>query len=152
MKRLIIIFSSILVAAGAIAFGLTYYKQSQNVALAQDTVQVDLLADGPEPSAVSVEKGKYVQFNTKDSKTHNIGQGSGEVTSHAAHGDDEQSTHGEHVKTETHEHTEGTKESGVFGRDQAYRLQFNEKGTFTFHDHLNPEISIVVVVYEPDNK
>jgi plastocyanin len=147
MKHPILIFVSIAVVAAGLTFGVTYYKQTQN-AVVSDAVQVDLLTDHAQPSVVSVGKGKFVQFNTKDNKTHNIGQGSGESTTHDA----SSSTHEHGPEGATHEHTPGTKESGTFGKNQAYRLQFNEKGTFTYHDHLNPKISIVVVVYESDKK
>lgn len=152
-----ILFTSIAVLAGGFAFALTYSNQTKKAGAESTAVYVDLIDDRAEPSVVSVEKGKYVQFNTKDSKMHNIGQGSGEAGAHAVkvaapahdHPEGDTDTAHEHAKSETHEHTAGTKVSGNFGKDQAYRVQFNETGTYTFHDHLNPKISIVVVVYEP---
>jgi plastocyanin len=160
MKRLIILFTSIAILAGAFAFGLTYTNQSKNVGAANTAVQVDLIDNRAEPSAVSVEKGKHVQFNTKDGKTHNIGQGGGEAGTHAVnpavpgngHPEGDASTDHQHATSEAHDHTAGTKVSGDFGRDQAYRVQFNETGTYTFHDHLNPKISVVIVVYDPAKK
>lgn len=140
MKKMIFIMTAIIIAAASISFGLTYSKQPNTVAATGNVVQVDLLGDHAEPSVVSVEKGQYVQFNTKDNKRHDIGQGRGESVTHPTHSD------------VGHEHAFEAKQSGVFGGDEAYKVQFKETGTFTFHDHLNPTISIVVVVYEPDSQ
>lgn len=139
MKRLVLIMTVVAIAAAAISFGATYSRQSQTVAATGNVVQVDLLGDHADPSVVSVEKGQYVQFNAKDGKMHDIGQGRGESATHHDHADT------------GHEHVAEAEQSGTFGDKEAYKLQFTETGTFTFHDHLHPTISIVVVVYEPDN-
>ena len=49
---------------------------------------------------------------------------------------------------EEHVH-EGKFSSGEFKADEAWRVQFNDAGTFFFHDHLNPKLNILVVVYTP---
>lgn len=139
MKRFVFIMTAIAIVAASVSFGVTYSGRPQTVAATGDVIQVELSGNHANPAVVSVEKGQYVQFNAKDGKMHDIGQGRGESVTHPTHSD------------VGHEHVYEAKQSGVFGGDEAYKLQFKETGTFTFHDHLNPTISIVVVVYEQDN-
>jgi plastocyanin len=91
--------------------------------------QVSLLADRAEPDTVLVEVGGSVQFNSQDGKRHEISSGKGD-----AFGAD-------------HEHVADGAESGVFGPDEAYLLEFKEPGTYHFHDNLNPKLNVAVVVY-----
>lgn len=88
---------------------------------------VDLYQDKASPNTLAVAVGSYVQFNSKDGKAHelSLGGGGGE-----------------------HEH-KGDFQSGEFKADEGWRVQFKEEGTFTFHDHYNPNVNIVVVVYTP---
>lgn len=141
MKRLALLLIGIVIISASVAFGFTYNRQS-NAAAADvtDAVQVDLLGDRATPNAIFVEKGKYIQFNTKDGKAHNIGQGSGVESAHG------------HADAAEHEHEVAAAVSGEFSNDEAYKVQMKQTGTFTFHDHLNPKISVVVVVYEKDVK
>ncbi len=88
---------------------------------------VSLRSDKASPETVAVARGSYVQFNAADGKSHSLSLGEG--------GHD-------------HEH-KGSFHSGTFKADEAWRVQFNDEGTFQFHDHLNPDINILVVVYEP---
>lgn len=87
---------------------------------------VMLKADGAQPDSLSVKVGEYVQFNSADGKPHSLSIGKG---------------------GEQHEH-KGPFTSGEFQSDEAWRVQFRAPGTFTFHDHLNPKINIVVVAYQ----
>lgn len=88
---------------------------------------VDLEEDRAAPDSLTVPVGKTVQFNTKDGKEHNLSLGSG---------------------GEEHEHS-GPFHSGAFGKDEAWRATFTEVGTYQFHDHNNPKINVLIVVYKP---
>lgn len=87
---------------------------------------VMLKADGAQPDSLSVKVGEFVQFNSADGKPHSLSLGKG--------GDE-------------HEH-KGPFTSGEFQADEAWRVQFKSPGTYTFHDHLNPAINILVVAYQ----
>ncbi len=88
-------------------------------------VCVALKADGAEPDIVTVKVGETVQFNSADGNSHNLSNGLG---------------------GEEHEHS-GPYSSGEFKSDEAWRVQFKQPGTFKFHDHLNPNINVLVVAY-----
>lgn len=92
-------------------------------------VQIMLKDNKATPNTVTIKVGETVQFNTADGLTHEMGLGEG----------------GDH-----HEHL-GTYSSGDFGAGQAWRVQFKEPGTYTFHDHYHPEINVLVVAYKPSN-
>lgn len=89
---------------------------------------VSLLQDGAQPDIVIIKTGDYVQFNARDGKQHNLSQGSGNASS------------------DDHLHDGAGIESGVFQSDEAYKAQFKKSGIYSFHDHLNPDIYVRVVV------
>jgi plastocyanin len=91
---------------------------------------VSLLENAIEPSVVFVKVGQQVEFDAKDGRYHNIGQGEGNENGHI------------------HDHTVGGVESGIFTKDEAYRASFNEAGTFNFHDHLHPDLVLTVIAYK----
>lgn len=101
-------------------------SESSSPALATD-FYVDLKDDHANPDTLTVPVGKTVQFNTKDGRKHNISVGEG---------------------GEEHEHT-GSFHSGDFGKDEAWRATFKEPGTYSFHDHYNPNINVLIVAYRP---
>lgn len=121
------------IIAALLSFSLVYVivSRSNDNRTADNTACegtcVALTKDGASPNAIAVATGSYVQFNSADGKSHNLSIGKG--------GD-------------AHEHT-GKFYSGEFQADEGWRVQFNEEGSFTFHDHFNPKINIVVVVYTP---
>lgn len=130
-----IVFPAVAIVATIIGFQTTNLQARKATPKTGETV-VRLLSDHADPSAIAVTKGSYVRFNSADGKSHNIGQGSGTDEVHQAIGSNE------------HDHAQGGKVSGEFGADEAYRVQFNQVGTFSFHDHMNPKIFVTVVVYE----
>lgn len=89
--------------------------------------KVAIEADRIKPGAIFVKVGQYVQLESKDGKSHDIALGTG-----AAHG-------------AVHDHKRGSSGSGRFSADEAYKVQFNEEGVYTLHDHDNPELSLTVV-------
>ena len=132
-KRPIIALAALLMAVSLLAFGTMYHVSAQtNKSIVTDQVRcggtcIDLRKDDSSPTTVTVIKDSYVQFNSADGKTHNLSLGEGGAE---------------------HDH-KGIFRSGNFGADEAWRVQFDDEGTFIFHDHLNPKISILVVVYTP---
>ncbi len=103
---------------------------------------VNLTPSGMEPGEIAVKKGEFVQFNSADGKKHNISLGEGA-------GGDEQSGHQAHGGK--HEHR-ASLASGDFEADEAWRVQFDEVGTYQLHDHYNPDLNILIIVYEPSNQ
>ncbi len=95
---------------------------------------VALKNDKAVPDAVAIKVGEYVQFNSKDGKSHEIASGTGDGYGNA------------------HGHDQSGVDSGVFGADEAYKLQFKKTGTYEFHDNKNPKIFVTVIVYKPDTK
>ena len=88
---------------------------------------VSLYEDRASPDTLAVSVGSFVQFNSKDGKTHDLSLGGG---------------------GNEHQH-KGKFQSGEFKGDEGWRVQFNEEGTYTFHDHYNPKVNVVLVVYTP---
>lgn len=116
--------------AAVVSFGIVYaLKNNQKTASQTRCVGtcVALRENKAEPDTIVVKTGSFVQFNSADGKTHDLSLGSG---------------------GKSHEH-KGKLQSGDFGAGEAWRVQFNDEGSFTFHDHLNPKINVVVVVYTP---
>lgn len=113
-----------------LGFGLSYVmtrSYADPVGASCEGTCVSLEGDKANPSAITVTNGSYVQFNSADGKAHSLSLGAG-----------------------GHEHShQGTFNSGTFEADEAWRVQFNDDGTYIFHDHFNPKINVVVVVYTP---
>ncbi len=99
-------------------------SQSQND---KPDFYVNLKEDRAYPDTLTVPVGKTVQFNTMDGKKHKISLGEG--------GDE-------------HGHS-GTFSSGDFGKDEGWKSTFNDVGTYSFHDHYNPNINVLIVAYRP---
>lgn len=83
------------------------------------------------PSVVAVKVGEGVEFDAKDSRPHIIAQGDGNENGLV------------------HNHAVGGLESPTFTSTQGYSVHFKQTGTYTFHDHLNPDIFVTVIVYSP---
>ncbi len=106
--------------------------ESQAVAASAPTVHaVSLFMDHAEPAELLITVGESVQFNSKDGRTHTIDSGAGN-----AYG-------------ETHDHAGDGIESGEFGADEGYRVEFKKVGSYFFHDHDHPDVTISVAVYDP---
>ena len=124
----IVIFIVAVVTSFTLIYSVTSGKSDNKVSRSScsDTC-VALHEDRAVPDTIAVEVGDYVQFNSADGKSHNLSLGMG---------------------GEEHSHA-GKFHSGEFQSDEAWKVQFNDEGSFYFHDHLNPRISILVVVYSP---
>ena len=131
--------TGIILVAVFIVFALGAFIASRTSAKASaksdSSHNVALTMSGIQPSAIAITKGDYVEFDTKDGRAHEIGQGKGDDEVHHASGQD------------VHDHLIGGKQSGNFGPGEGYKVQFNQTGTYDFHDHLHPELSLTVVVY-----
>ena len=138
MKKLMI--GAALVAA-ALSFGVAYaaspgkHKTATNPA--SIVTNIDLKDDKATPNQLTIPVGQTVQFNTKDGLKHEIGLGEGSGDGH---------THDE--STSAHEH-DGDYTSGEFGVGEAWKVTFKKAGTFTMHDHLHPNINVLIVAYQP---
>ncbi len=126
---------------------------AQNESTNPDIKQVDLYESSVSEDTIILKVGQTVQVNNKSDFDRELSLGSGnaghdekqpepsEVSESDAH-DKEESKH-------SHDHTDGFS-SGLFGPDEAWRGTFQEPGTYFLHDHANPEVNILVVVYESD--
>lgn len=114
---------------GAVAFTGAFALAGANNAskAAGGAYSVDLKEGRANPDSLAVAVGKAVQFNAKDGKKYNFALGEG----------------GEH-----HGHS-GSLSSGDFGEGQAWRATFSKPGTYFFHDHYNPNVNVLIVVYQP---
>lgn len=110
-----------------VAYGLGKMQRVEAASCPEKDVCVSLLENKTDPDTIAVPRGSYVQFNSADGKSHSLSLGKG---------------------GESHSHS-GSFSSGEFGADEAWRVQFNDEGTFFFHDHFNPKINVLVVVYTP---
>lgn len=124
------VFITVLIIAGLLSFTASYFVRNNKSTANCNGTCVDIYEDKATPDTVAVTAGSYVQFNSKDGKTHDLSLGAG---------------------GSEHQH-KGKFQSGDFGANEAWRVQFKDEGTFTFHDHLNPKVSILVVVYTKDKQ
>ena len=140
-KLKMVVAAGSLLIFGGLGFWITSsIVSAKNLSDSGAVYHLNLTRQGADPSIIAITKGDYVEFDVKDGKQHQISQGSGDDEAHQqAHND-------------IHEHLVGGKQSGVFGPSQGYRVQFHQTGTFSFHDHFNPKLSLTVVVYESHNK
>ncbi len=118
------------VAVGAGAF-LVHAQYAAHTVDKKVIHYVALHASSTEPINLLLKVGEYVEFDSKDGKTHTIASGVG-------NGDGEK-----------HDHEEDEVDSGEFAADEGFLVQFKKVGTFYFHDHLNPDVNISIGVYDP---
>ncbi len=121
-------------------------KNSKAVANDCQGLCVSISPEGMQPNELAVKTGEFVQFNSADGKTHNLAFGGG--TSSSVHEGNETDGNGHDA---SHDH-DSSYSSGDFGADEAWRVQFKNAGTFRFHDHYNPDLEILIVVYDPTTK
>lgn len=147
MKKTNILVGSVIVVAALAGFGISYsFSENRTKVEAQgcQDICVDILNTGFKPNELAVKKGEYVQFNTNDGKFHNLALGNG--STHQSHDSSREQVDKEVSHSETHDH-KGSLQSGEFGENEGWRVRFDQVGTFIIHDHLNPENTILVVVY-----
>lgn len=128
-SKLTLVLIFICVGLSGVAASYAYFANKSNVrAVVQcEDLCVSLRDDQAVPATLAIETGSTVQFNSADGEPHSLSLGSG---------------------GEEHSHT-GTFSSGRFESDEAWRVQFHKEGSYLFHDHFNPKISVLVVVYAP---
>lgn len=119
------------VVCGAIGFAAALTVTSSDAKTGRDNscnvaACVALQSDKASPDTLTLKAGESAQFNSADGKTHQLSLGLG---------------------GEKHDHA-GPYNSGEFKSDEAWRVQFKEPGTYKFHDHFNPKVNILVVVYK----
>jgi plastocyanin len=124
------------VALGVVIGGYALFVRSAKPADTRVIHYVALHASSSDPADLLIKVGEFVEFDSKDGKTHNISSGAGNADG------------------EKHDHAVGADEleSGDFAADEGYLAQFKKVGTYYFHDHLNPNIHISVGVYDPNVK
>ncbi len=98
----------------------------ESAAICEVSACVSLTETGAQPDTLTAKTGSTIRFNSADGKTHSLSLGKG--------GD-------------AHEHDNKKFQSGDFKGDEAWEVSLNEEGSFYFHDHYNPKINILVVVY-----
>lgn len=120
-----------LILATTLSFGTVYAVTSMKSKFTSGTdcqgTCVALTSSGAKPNTIAVPVGTYVQFNSADGRSHNLSNGKG---------------------GEEHVHS-GKFRSGEFKADEGWRVQFSKEGSYFLHDHLNPKINVLVVVYTP---
>jgi plastocyanin len=135
MKKLIL---AVVLIVSALSFGTAFaFSPSKHQAVASTITYVDIKDSVVTPNQLTIPIGQTVQFNTKDGLSHQMGLGEGSGNGHQ-HEDGQQA----------HEH-DGSYTSGEFGAGEAWKVTFKQAGTFTFHDHLHPNINILIVAYQP---
>lgn len=132
-RKQIALMVAILVLAAGIGFAITYFTSPARHVKNDGSHIVNLTATGADPDAIAIVRGSYVEFDAKDGRSHNIGEGS---------------AHPEHTSTSV----KSAHDSGIFGPGYGYRVSFREVGTYQFFDHLNPKVKVTVIVYEPAKK
>lgn len=134
--------------------------QAQSDSVGQQVTSIDLYESSVSADTVVLKVGETVQVNNKSGFSRELSLGSGNAGHDSEHTDkksaednaesesDSHSENDEHKNSEhSHDHTDGFS-SGLFGPDEAWRASFQEPGTYFLHDHANPEVNILVVVYE----
>ena len=131
-RKQIILFASILVVSAGLGFVIIHLTAPK--VRNDGTHTVELGANGAVPTAIAIVKGSYVEFDTKDGRSHNIYEGGG------------------HNHSDNSAASSAGPESGVFGPGSGYRVTFSQLGTYQFRDHLHDNIAVTVIVYEPKKK
>lgn len=141
--------------AGTIGFvgmnKLASSKKSSRV-VACDAKECVNLRDGlAVPDTINVPVGSFVQFNSADGKKYNLAikNEKGSLAYDHGGGADNHEEGDIHAEESHHDADSSAFKSGDFKDDEAWRVQFKEKGTYIFTDAYNPKISILVVVYQP---
>ncbi len=136
--KIILALSVVVSIGGGMIYMQTQAKSASVAVIAHSTIpkqpiihHVALTEKGADPADLLIEVGEYVQFDSKDGRIHDIASGAGD-------GYDEH-----------HDHTATGLESGDFKPDEGYLVQFKKIGSYYFHDHLHPTLTISVAVYQP---
>lgn len=113
-------------------FYVTYWRnhghqQSDLANACEVSVCVNLGPDTARPNSLSVKKDDTVRFASNDGKNHSLSLGEG---------------------GSKHSHA-GKLSSGSIGAHEAWEVRFDKEGSYYFHDHDNPGINVLVVVYTP---
>ncbi len=118
----------------ALAISVYFSHKHSKIALKEEETpmvgvvhEVSLYDNRAEPNELVVKLIDKVQFNSKNNKMHDVALGKG-------------NDYGMH-----HEHAGG--DSGIFGAGEGYIVSFKKVGTYYFHDDLNPNIFVTVLVY-----
>lgn len=111
----------------------------------QDAVNVVIYDDMVSPNTISVKVGETVLVNNNSSVAKELSLGSGDAGHDTQPADDQTESIDQH--TGSHDHSTGFS-SGVFDVDEAWQVTFSEAGTYFLHDHSNPNLNILVVVYK----
>lgn len=126
-KWVVLLVLPLIIATGSFLAAKQYAEQEKVVEASACEARecISLTESGATPAEITIPAGSYVQFNSRDGKTHNMSLGQG---------------------GEEHDH-KGPFHSGEFKGDEAWKVQFKEDGSYYFHDHYNPKINVLVVVY-----
>ncbi len=139
-----------------ISAGITGYVTARNEsARAQsqksnsELITIDLFESSASLETITAKVGQTIQVNNKSSYSRELSLGSGNAAHESERGDEKnQERHDETM--EGHDHQSGFS-SGMFEPDEAWQATFQEPGTYFLHDHANPDLNILVVVYESSN-
>ncbi len=124
---------AIIVLLTIVAGSALFFASHRKASIENSVHTVSLLKDHAEPAELLIKAGDTVQFNSKDGLRHNLGAGTGNSVAN-------------------HQHDDDAFESGQFGSDEAYRARFSTIGVYYLHDHLHPDITVTVAVYDPKAK
>jgi plastocyanin len=120
---------------GALWVGIAYHEAKQRQIPKGTAHQIALTAEKAEPSTMIIKTGDIVQFTVKDGQVRRIGQGSAEA--------------GLHDKARQAEHEQLLEGIQSEAFNDQYRVEFKEPGTYSFHDHINPALTITIIVFDP---
>lgn len=138
--------------------------QAQSESNSSTVTSIDLFESSVSKDTIVLEVGQTVQVNNKSSYLRELSLGSGNAGHAPENSEEAQEDYLEERESDTHEdkshkqeeskhahdHTDGFS-SRLFGPDEAWKATFQEPGTYFLHDHANPEVNILVVVYEKTN-
>jgi plastocyanin len=111
----------------------------------QGAQKVNIYDETVSPNTISVKVGETVTINNKSSEAKELSLGSGEA-GHETIATTEMHADTAHQHDKPHDHSAGFS-SGVFDVDEAWQVTFSKPGTYFLHDHSNPKLNILVVVY-----
>lgn len=107
--------------------------------------EVELKNGNDKPVDLLINKGDYVQFNSKDGRDHQVIQG---LATNTEHGDTAPDAN-EHSADAGSRPAADVLDSGIIKPDEGYLLQFNKIGKYAFHDNYDHAYTITVIVYDP---
>ncbi len=134
MKKNIRVLGAVLAVAGILSLIIVVALVNNKSSVTNTTtpnseeneVRVQITKDGFDPALLGIKQGTKVTWTNDDTAPHSVAS----------------NPHPEHTALS------GLDSKEPLGSSATYSYTFNEPGTFSYHDHLNPTMNATIIVTE----